>query len=169
MYLFGSTSGSNTNSKLVLLIIKTTLIIFFLSLCQFLRVDLAVEMHVGRKIKLVRIAKGLTQQGLADKIGKTRPLVSSIEQTGIVNVHTLRDICKALDIDQEEVDQIGSINDPMFPYSGKKIKEIEEQLRAEIKKLKSENEMLKDLAESQKDLIKFLKNQPAKGASPKKK
>ncbi|MFA6261197.1 MAG: helix-turn-helix transcriptional regulator [Bacteroidia bacterium] len=126
-------------------------------------------MHTGRKIKLVRIAKGLTQQDLADKIGKTRPLVSSIEQTGVVNVHTLRDICKALDIDLDEVDQIGSMNDPLFPYNGKKTKELEEQLRAEIKKLKSENDMLKDLAESQKDLIKFLKNQPAKPKTYKKK
>lgn len=104
----------------------------------------------------MRIAKGLTQQDLADKIGKARPLVSSIEQTGNVNIHTLKDICKVLDVDIEEITQIGSANDPLFQYS-KKAKENEEMLRSENKKLKAENEMLRDLVESQKDLIRMLK------------
>jgi transcriptional regulator with XRE-family HTH domain len=55
-------------------------------------------MHIGLKIKLARIAKGFTQQDLADKIFKTRPLVSHIEQTGNVNSKTLEEIKKVLDI-----------------------------------------------------------------------
>jgi transcriptional regulator with XRE-family HTH domain len=115
-------------------------------------------MHLGRKIKLVRIAKGLTQQELADQIGKTRPLVSAIEQTGQVNVHTLRDICKVLDLDPEDIIQVGTSQDPLFPYSGKKTKESED-LRTENKKLKSEIEMLKELIESQREVIQMLKEQ----------
>jgi len=46
-------------------------------------------MHLGKKIKLARVSKSLTQQELADLIHKTRPLISHIEQTGKVNPYTL--------------------------------------------------------------------------------
>ena len=51
-------------------------------------------MHIGLQIKLARIAKGLTQQELAERIFKARPLISHIEQKGEVNERTLADIKK---------------------------------------------------------------------------
>jgi transcriptional regulator with XRE-family HTH domain len=48
-------------------------------------------MHIGLQIKLARIAKGLTQQELAERIFRTRPLISYIEQKGEVNDKTLAD------------------------------------------------------------------------------
>jgi transcriptional regulator with XRE-family HTH domain len=56
-------------------------------------------MHKGLKIKLARISKGLTQEELAEKIDKTRPLVSSIEQSGQGNYYTLKKICEVLELD----------------------------------------------------------------------
>jgi transcriptional regulator with XRE-family HTH domain len=65
-------------------------------------------MHIGLQIKLARIAKGLTQQDLAVRIFKTRPLVSHIEQKGEVNEKTLADIKKVLDM----LEQNNGVNEP---------------------------------------------------------
>jgi transcriptional regulator with XRE-family HTH domain len=109
-------------------------------------------MHLGIKIKIARLSKKLTQQDLADKIGKTRPLVSHIEQTGKVNHQTLLLISKALDISLEEIETI--VNEPT--KKGKpKAKDVE--LQDEIDRLKEENATLKELVKSQKDVIEMLK------------
>lgn len=115
-------------------------------------------MHLGKKIKLVRIAKGYTQQELGDKVGKTRPLISSIEQTGNVNMYTLMDICKVLDLSAEDLDQVGTSQDAYFPYMGKNKNDLEE-LKAENKRLKEDVEILKELVDSQKEIIQFLRSQ----------
>jgi transcriptional regulator with XRE-family HTH domain len=65
-------------------------------------------MHIRLQIKLARIAKGLTQQDLAVRIFKTRPLVSHIEQKGEVNEKTLADIKKVLDM----LEQNNVVNEP---------------------------------------------------------
>ena len=121
-------------------------------------------MHLGKKIKLVRIAKGYTQQELGDKVGKTRPLISSIEQTGNVNMYTLMDICKVLDLSAEDLDQVGTSQDAYFPYMGKTKNDLEE-LKSENNKLKADIDILKELVESQKEIIQFLRSQ----GKPKKK
>ena len=110
-------------------------------------------MHIGLKIKMVRIAKELSQQELADLIHKTRPLVSHIEQTGNVNEKTLDTICKVLRISPDELDQF--VSEPKFAYKGKKT--IVDDLKEEVVALKEEIKTLRDFIQSQKELIEMMK------------
>ncbi len=114
-------------------------------------------MHLGIKIKVVRLSKGLTQQELADKINKTRPLISHIEQTGKANHQTLLLISKALDISLEEIETI--INEPAKKGKGKN-RQID--LQEEVDRLREENLTLRELVRSQKDVIEILKTAQAK-------
>jgi transcriptional regulator with XRE-family HTH domain len=68
-------------------------------------------MHLGLRIKLVRISKGLKQEELAEKINKTRPLISNIEQTGKANHYTLKKICEVLDLDINDLES-SVVNEP---------------------------------------------------------
>lgn len=120
-------------------------------------------MHIGLKIKLARIAKGLTQQDLAEKIFKTRPLVSHIEQTGIVNSRTLEEIKKVLDMPDDvnhELNEPGLVYETNRVPSGNKFvqQELEHALR-EIELLKAELDTLRQLANTQKQLIDLLQKQ----------
>lgn len=111
-------------------------------------------MHIGVKIKIARITKGYTQEQLADKINKTRPLVSHIEQTGKVNVYTLRKICQVLEIDQAMLEN--ELNDPATHYAR------ENSAAAEIKRLKEEIATLKELVSMQKEVIQELREKYVK-------
>lgn len=104
-------------------------------------------MHIGEQIKRARRMKNLTQQELADKIHKTRPLISSIEQTGKVNIYTLKQICEVLDINFDNPEMLtGELS---VDYSSKKVIE----LQRELEKVTSERDSLRlQLAESQKQL-----------------
>jgi transcriptional regulator with XRE-family HTH domain len=106
-------------------------------------------MHIGRKIKIARIAKGLTQEGLAEKINKTRPLVSHIEQTGLVNSHTLDKICQVLDVNPADLQN--EVSEPGGRYRS------ERSNTAEIKRLREEIATLKELISMQKEVITELK------------
>jgi len=112
-------------------------------------------MHIGTKIKIARITKGLTQEGLAEKINKTRPLVSHIEQTGKANIYTLKKICNVLDLDITEIQN--EIFEPRINH----VKE-EATLKTEIRRLKEEISILKELVQSQKDMISELKEKLGK-------
>jgi len=106
-------------------------------------------MHLGLKIKVARVSKKLTQQGLADKINKTRPLISHIEQTGKVNHYTLKSICDALGINIEDLDST-----TRFATDAESPEMI--NIKNENRLLKQEILALKDLISSQKELIKLL-------------
>lgn len=110
-------------------------------------------MHIGVKIKMMRISRGYNQEELAHLINKTRPLVSHIEQTGKVNKDTLNDICKALDTNREQLENISD-----FKGSYSTIKQREEQLMLEISQLKEKVRLLDELVRSQKDMIEVLRN-----------
>lgn len=71
-------------------------------------------MHLGLQIKIARIKNKLTQHQLAEKIHKTRPLISTIEQTGIGNILTIKKICKVLDIPYS--DENGIIEQELSEY-----------------------------------------------------
>ncbi|MBP6302103.1 MAG: helix-turn-helix transcriptional regulator [Bacteroidia bacterium] len=114
-------------------------------------------MHVGKKIKIARITKGYSQEELAELIGKTRPLVSSIEQTGKGSVYTLKKICQVLDVDFDDLESETN-NNITFHKSSSKIKQLEQ----EIEQLKKDNTLLGDLVQSQKDLINELKEKVSK-------
>lgn len=55
-------------------------------------------MHLGKKIKLLRLAKGWSQNELAIKIGRSRHLVAYIEQTGKINKGTLAIVSEVLGV-----------------------------------------------------------------------
>jgi transcriptional regulator with XRE-family HTH domain len=112
-------------------------------------------MHLGLRIKIARISKGITQEELAEKINKTRPLISSIEQTGKANYYTLRKICEVLELEWDETTNM--VNDPKAPYgSGKNAKQAEQ-----IKQLEKDLAQLQLLVQSQADLILALKEKIA--------
>ncbi len=115
-------------------------------------------MHIGLKIKMVRISKGISQQELADMINRTRPLVSHVEQTGKVNAKTLELLCKALKI--SEIDVENFVNEPRSPYKNHKPSSTD--IFDELQKLKDENKILKDLIQSQKEIIELLRSKPVK-------
>jgi transcriptional regulator with XRE-family HTH domain len=106
---------------------------------------LLICMHIGVKIKIARITKGFTQEELALKINKTRPLVSHVEQTGKVNSETLKKICAALGTNVNEL-QSSEAGEPRTSYT-----------KEEVKRLKEEISLLKELVSTQKEIITELK------------
>ncbi len=121
-------------------------------------------MHIGEKIKMVRLLRKFTQEELAAKINKTRSAVSFIELTGNVNSYTLDSIAKALAITKEDLSG--------FDHKAILLKEPgskNDALRAEIEAMKiryeslaKENETLKALVKSQKKLITHLEKSKAR-------
>jgi transcriptional regulator with XRE-family HTH domain len=111
-------------------------------------------MHIGVKIKMARIARGIKQDELAEMISKTRPLVSYVEQTGKVSPRTLVKICKALKIDQQQLENIAS--EGAVDYNT--VKEREQQMQREIDSLKERVRVLDELVKAQKDIIEVLRN-----------
>ena len=97
------------------------------------------------------MARGWSQEDLAEKVNKTRPLISHIEITGKVNSYTLNRICKVLNIDVNSLLDNSGINPSDFFFSEKNSKK-------EIFTLLEKIKLLEGLVESQKDLIFSLKN-----------
>jgi len=104
--------------------------------------------HLGHKIKRLRAFRGMTQEELASKLGKTRSLVSFFERTGSVNKYTLSEICSILET-SPEVLQGDIMNDDggQPDYNPPKID-------AEIvQQLKEENKFLKETVNNQWQLL----------------
>lgn len=95
------------------------------------------------------MGKGYTQQELAVKINRTRPLVSHIERTGKGNHYTLRSICDVLDIplDVLENDMAEEANLPHADLSELAL------LKTENRLLRQEIVTLRELVASQKHFI----------------
>ncbi|HEU4716878.1 MAG TPA: helix-turn-helix transcriptional regulator [Bacteroidia bacterium] len=111
-------------------------------------------MHIGKKIRVARVVKGMTQEDLAEKIGKTRPLISQIESTGKVKVGTLKQICKVLDMDPEDPDLTSFFEENEIYLSGAS---KQKQRAKDFAIMERELKMLRELVESQKALIDELK------------
>ena len=62
-------------------------------------------MHIGKAIKKLRQLADLTQQELADSIGKTKGLICQIEKTGKINYYTFAKIAKTLKTTPEKIEQ----------------------------------------------------------------
>jgi transcriptional regulator with XRE-family HTH domain len=107
-------------------------------------------MHLGLKIKIARITKGMTQEELAGKINKTRPLVSHIEQTGKVNFYTLKKICTILGLDPFSLEN--ELSEPSGNYQ-----RDDQNYKQEIKRLKEEISVLKELVSVQKEVVNELR------------
>jgi transcriptional regulator with XRE-family HTH domain len=108
-------------------------------------------MHIGLRIKIARISKGLKQEELAERINKTRPLVSRIEQTGKVSHYTLKKICEVLEIDINEIEAANFTETPES-YGDQFYETI--NLKSRIKEMQDDNSQLRILIAAQADLIK---------------
>ncbi len=120
-------------------------------------------MQTGKKIKLLRAIKGLSQEQLADKIGRTRALISHVEQTGKVNYDTLTLILKVLSISKQEFDDFEQDN--LKLNATKEYQSVTKEMQTLQDRLEScqkENTILKELVETQKDLIAMLKQRATK-------
>ena len=114
--------------------------------------------HLGKKIKRLRAYRGLTQEGLAEELGKTRSLVSFLERTGNINKYTLEEIAKILGVTVEELNDGPSASIVKEPTS---YKSIEHHTKL-IEQLIKENEFLKETIHHQWELLKALSTKTKK-------
>ena len=120
-------------------------------------------MHIGKKIKLLRHLNGMNQEELSQKIGKTRALISHIEQTGKVHHETLLTILGIFNISEEEFKNFQGSDIKIGKAKDQKLFESElSDLKEELSRLKKENDILKDLVESQKEIVNLLKDKSKK-------
>ena|SRR5438477_3589343 len=114
-------------------------------------------MHIGKKIKTLRGLRGLTQDDLAEKINKTRAMISFIEQTGKVNHYTLKTILKVLNVTEHDLETFDVKRILLHePDRSADYKTEIGALREKMEALTRENEMLKELVLSQKRIIGML-------------
>jgi transcriptional regulator with XRE-family HTH domain len=107
------------------------------------------KFHCGIQIKKIRVANGITQIQLGEKIGKTQALVSYIEKTGKANEDILMDIAKALNVNIEQL--VNPTDDAAAQQFNKSLNKD-----ALYKQLLSEIDYLKSLIEDYKEIIKNL-------------
>ena len=121
-------------------------------------------MHLGLRIKLARISKGLKQEELAENINKTRPLISNIEQTGKANHYTLKKICEVLDLNINDLES-SVVAEPTKLNDGFQQQQLF-SLTNKIKDIEEDNNNLRSLVSAQSELIKnqkeFIKKQSKK-------
>jgi len=111
-------------------------------------------MHIGQKIRLIRVSQRLTQQQLAEKIHKERPLISHIERTGKIHHQTFLLICKALKVSAEQLEFAS--DEPFGTYSKEATGEIQ-MLQAEVARLKNELRLKDEIIQAMKAHLKALK------------
>ena len=109
--------------------------------------------HVGFSIRILWNLAGLSQAELAEKIGKTRGMVSYIEKQGKVNHYTLKDIANALNTSIEAIETYSNENKII---SINQISETRKLIPLDNNSLKREIELLKELIENQKKIIELL-------------
>lgn len=106
------------------------------------------------------MAKGYTQEDLAELINRTRPLVSHIERTGKANHYTLRAICDVLDLSPDDLEEDENrFEEPLPARSATEFA----LLKTENRLLKQEVATLKELVASQKHLIQLLLDKENQG------
>lgn len=108
-------------------------------------------MHIGLRIKIARISKGLKQEELAERINKTRPLISSIEQTGKVSHYTLKKICEVLGVQIHEIES--SVLAESTEFYGDKFQELL-SLKNRVREIQEDNAQLRLFITAQSELIK---------------
>jgi transcriptional regulator with XRE-family HTH domain len=117
-------------------------------------------MHLGEKVRILRAINQISQEELADKIGRTKALISQIENTGKGSYYTIEAIAKAFHM---TVDQLKN-----FESKPQKIlKEYEilsttyeanvRELEKKIESLSNENQLLRQTLEAHRSLIKEMK------------
>jgi transcriptional regulator with XRE-family HTH domain len=96
----------------------------------------ALLMHPGKIIKKLRVQAELTQQQLAEKINKTKALVSHVENTGKVNYYTLQQIATVLNTSVEFIQNYDEKNIPA--------QKTTDHLPKDYELIKQENKLLKE-------------------------
>jgi transcriptional regulator with XRE-family HTH domain len=112
-------------------------------------------MHIGQKIRLLRVSQRMTQQQLAEKIHKERPLISHIERTGKIHHQTLQLICKALKVSPEQLEFAS--DEPFGAYSNGPGAEIQ-QLKTEVDRLKNEIRLKDEIIQAMKAHLREIKS-----------
>lgn len=100
----------------------------------------------------MRVVRGLTQQDLANAIGKTRSLISHLERSGEANKHTLKEIA---DVFQVPVQTLLSETEVSFPNANEPAGHYSSVSEAEkmIVQLQKEINFLKENTAKQWDWI----------------
>ncbi len=125
---------------------------FFLSIA-FVKKSVS---HIGHKIKRIRAYKGLKQEDLAKKIGKTRSMVSYFERTGIVNKYTLVEIAEALSVDVEKLEHADLNSIGNLVEENKSEIAIKDNCKETIERQKAEIIFLKETINHQWKLLQEL-------------
>ncbi len=110
-------------------------------------------MHAGKKIRILRAIRNLSQTQLAERIGRTRALISHIEQTGKINYYTLKDILKVFKMSEEEFDNYEP-KDSMVQYSEEELRNEINSLKKEIETVRKERDMLRENNDLYRKLLK---------------
>jgi len=111
-------------------------------------------MHIGQKIRLLRVSQGMTQQQLSEKIHKERPLISHIERTGKIHHQTFLLICKALKVSPEQLEFAS--DEPFANYTSGTVTEIQ-VLKSEVDRLKNELRLKDEIILAMKAHLKEIK------------
>ncbi len=108
--------------------------------------------HLGERIKRLRAFRGMTQEELAEALGKTRSLVSFLERTGKVNKYTLQEIAGILKTTPDELESGITLEEDSVNYTNTEDSQLIIQLREEIAFLKEtiqhQWQLLKGLSKS---------------------
>jgi transcriptional regulator with XRE-family HTH domain len=113
--------------------------------------------HIGNTIKILRTIAGLNQEELAEKINKTRSLVSHIEQTGKVNYYTLRLIAKVLNTSVAAIEDYQPQEKSKQKTDPAKLLQKQKLHSDECEELRRENILLKEeIVRLQKKVITLL-------------
>lgn len=116
-------------------------------------------MHIGKKIRVARVAKGWTQEELARRINKTRPLISLIEKTGQVSPETLQLIFKVLDVSESSIGSV--VSEQVGVFTKGQLGSVE-YYRGEIERLQRQVELLMQMLELQKEEITRLRRKSSR-------
>ena len=116
-------------------------------------------MHIGQKIRLLRVSQRMTQQQLAEKIHKERPLISHIERTGKIHHQTFLLICKALKVSPEQIEFAS--DEPFGSYGSIYSNEVQ-YLKTEIDRLKNELRLKDEIIQVMKAHLKELSGKKKK-------
>ena len=110
--------------------------------------------HIGQTIRKLRLLAGLNQVELAEKIGKTRGMVSHIEVSGKVNYYTLKQIAEALGTTALYIEQYHENNGEMPSNISAQVPTYSPNQEA----LANENKLLKEIIAYQRKLIAVLED-----------
>lgn len=105
--------------------------------------------HIGKHIQKLREAADMSQDQLAEKIGKSKSLVSFVENKGKVSDPTLKLISKALDVPFENLKVY-----PIIDLDSQK--QSLEQYKFRITELERETELLRSIIDKQEKIIELM-------------